>query len=116
VTGSNHLVAGKQTLCDFQVLQVPAQSSDGIETPLEARLRALDHRHPEDPQALDRDVAGLDQNAVGRPTQRIGPSVPGRRDGHGVDERRHPADVPPGIVREHVGADGQPLGPGERAS
>ncbi len=33
-----------------------------------------------------------------------------------MDESRHPADVPPRVVREYLGADGQPLCFGKRAA
>lgn len=65
---------------------------------------------------MNRHCAGLDQEPVGGAAERVRTAVPGGRQRHRVNERRHPSRVPLGIVRQHLGADGETRGPGERAT
>ena len=71
-------------------------------------LRVLDHRHAEHLDALNRHVTRVDHDALGHTAEGIGTTAPVRAEGHGVDERRHPARVPIRFVRQDGGADRQP--------
>ena len=66
VVGVGHLIAGKQALRDFQVLQIPAEPADSVQAPDEPRLWAFNHRQPQDLQTLNGYVAGLNQHTIRR--------------------------------------------------
>ena len=103
----DELVAGEQTLDNFQIFQCALKTGNRIQALLQPGLRGFDDGHSEDLESLNRDVARLDKKSVRSPAERIRWAVPGRRDCHWVYERGHSADVPGRVVGQHLSANGQ---------
>ncbi len=105
------VLPGQDALGDLEIVEAAVETADAVQPLDDAWTRTLDHGQSEDTKSTDRDVARLDQHPVSRAAERIGTAVPGVRQRHGVNERRHAPDVPIRIVGQDLGTDGQPVGP-----